>query len=68
GCHAAHLLSAFRLSDSALVGNGVIQRYRRTEEFSAAVRGFHVDCFRMGHACRRVTGSSHAKIAWKTRP
>jgi hypothetical protein len=50
GCHAAHLLSAFRLSDSALVGNGVIQRYRRTEEFSAAVRGFHVDCFRMGYA------------------
>jgi len=43
-------LSAFRLSDSALVGNGVIRRYRRTEEISAAVRGFHVDCFRMGDA------------------
>jgi hypothetical protein len=50
GRHAAHLLSAFRLSDSAPVGNGVIRLYRQIEEISAAVRGFHVDCFRMGDA------------------
>jgi hypothetical protein len=39
GCHAAHLLSAFRLSDSAPVGNGVIGGIAKLQEISAAVRG-----------------------------